>query len=74
MPHLQRIINGLWDKISPYYHFLIQGAEGFDAVEVHQRMLDGMKGRDPEEVARWLRIDISKAAEATIRSMDRLQE
>ncbi len=70
MPILQQIIDDLWMKMGPYLHILMR--ELLDQLEVdwtvksHQGMLEGMSRRDPEEVCKWLRADLSGAEERIV--------
>ena len=73
MPHLQRLTNQLWDKISPYYHLLIHGLGDWESVKYHRKILEGMRNRDPEEVSVWLRCDINDGAQVIIKFLDRLK-
>ena len=68
-----RIISGLWDKISPYYHLLIHGLGDLESIKYHRKILEGMRNRDPEEVTRWLRCDINDGAQVIIKFLDRLK-
>jgi DNA-binding GntR family transcriptional regulator len=74
MPILMQIITGLWDRVYPYLHILllnVEGGVGDKTVSIHQGMIDGMKRRDPKEVSRWVREDLSLAAERLIRYLER---
>jgi DNA-binding GntR family transcriptional regulator len=65
MPILFQIINGLWDKVSPYLHILvaggIKGAVSDDTIRIHKGLLDGMKVRSGKDVSRWLKKDLIHA-------------
>jgi DNA-binding GntR family transcriptional regulator len=71
MPILQQIINGLWDRVSPYLHILvageIEGAVTSETIQIHEAMLNGMKNRSAEEVSRWLREDLIRAEESIVK-------
>ncbi|MFH1091474.1 MAG: FCD domain-containing protein [Pseudomonadota bacterium] len=61
MPIMQSIIEGLWDKVSPYLHIIIRLSKSGlsrESVKNHQGMITGLKKRSPEETARWLRQDL----------------
>jgi len=71
MPILQQIINGLWDRVSPYLHILvageIEGAVTAETVQIHEGMLNGMKNRSGAEVSRWLKQDLTRAEESIMK-------
>jgi DNA-binding GntR family transcriptional regulator len=71
MPILQQIINGLWDRVSPYLHILvageIEGAVTSETIQIHEGMLNGMKNRSAAEVSRWLKEDLIRAEESIIK-------
>ncbi|MEW6667220.1 MAG: FCD domain-containing protein [Thermodesulfobacteriota bacterium] len=68
MPILQQIINGLWNRVSPYLHILvtIEGAVSSETIRIHQGMLDGMRHHSPEEVSHWVREDLIQAETSLI--------
>jgi DNA-binding GntR family transcriptional regulator len=64
MPMLQEFIIGLWDRVSPYLHLWILTSESITSItketlKYHQGMLDGMRGKNPEEVSKWVKTDLS---------------
>jgi DNA-binding GntR family transcriptional regulator len=71
MPILQQIINGLWDRVSPYLHILvageIEGAVTSETIQIHEGMLNGMKNRSAAEVSRWLKEDLIRAEENIVK-------
>lgn len=71
MPILHQIINGLWDRVSPYLHILvageIEGAVTSETIQIHQGMLSGMKNHSAPEVSRWLKEDLTRAEESIIK-------
>jgi DNA-binding GntR family transcriptional regulator len=63
MPILQQMIDGLWHRISPYFHLLMRGVDISNTQEFeqyHNEMLDGMRRRDPKKVSKWLGIEITE--------------
>ncbi len=79
MPILLNIIDGLWDRVSPYLHTLLQGLADDDidtdrACRLHESMLQGMKNHDPDLVEKYLKMDLNDATDKLIeifRHMDR---
>jgi DNA-binding GntR family transcriptional regulator len=71
MPILHQIINGLWDRVSPYLHILvageIEGAVTSETIQIHEGMLNGMKNHSAAEVSRWLKEDLIRAEESIIK-------
>lgn len=60
MPILQRVIENLWNKISPYLHILCQDRK-FDSAPFlrnHEEMLSGIERRDSLHVIKWVKIEI----------------
>lgn len=62
-PILLEFIEDLWFRISPYMHLYLLRDDLQRHNPYHQGMLEGMRKREPEEVARWLKLDLEKAAE-----------
>jgi DNA-binding GntR family transcriptional regulator len=65
MPILQEIIENLWSRLSPYLHIYVAEVPNYKALKIqyHERLLQGVRERNPKEVCRWLAIDLKKAAE-----------
>jgi len=66
MPMLQQLIVWLSDRISPYCHLYILTTGDLDAqrkpsIKYHQGMLDGMLKKDPNEVVKWLKLDLNQS-------------
>lgn len=66
MPILQQLILWLSDRISPYCHLHILTTGDLDAqskssIKYHQGMLDGMLKKDPNEVVKWLTLDLNRS-------------
>lgn len=70
-PILREIINGLWNKVSPYLHLLFREVKGYHlniSIDCHKQILDGLQKRDPDQVAKWLRADLTRGAEMLIQT------
>jgi DNA-binding GntR family transcriptional regulator len=77
MPILNNIIESLWDRISPYLFILIDKVKGSineESIRKHQGMLEGMKRQDGPEVSKWVRKDLTEAAELIIRYFEFLEK
>lgn len=74
---LQQFINSLIDKISPSFHMLYYR---FDKqyinmdIEIHKKMLEGMKLRNPDMVCKWLRMDMTDATRRLIKMFEDIVE
>lgn len=71
MPVLMEVITGLWEKVSPYLHILIRTEKDWNRdniIKIHAGMLEGMRRRNSEEVCKWLRLDLTEAAELVLRT------
>lgn len=69
MPILLTMIENLWNQVSPYYHILFRQTELSDpltGINYHRRMLEAMRKRNPEEVCRWLRTDLTESTDFVI--------
>ncbi len=75
MPILQQIITGLWDRVSPYVHILLKesdaSASSRDVKKNHRGMLDGMRHKDPKEVCKWLKADLTEGKKMVDDLLDR---
>jgi DNA-binding GntR family transcriptional regulator len=80
MPILLEIIESLWNRIIPYFnillrlisekgHVLSQESRGF-----HKAILNAMRHRDPEEVAKWLHVDLTEAYRVVYDFFDELKK
>jgi DNA-binding GntR family transcriptional regulator len=61
MPILLSMIQSLWDQASPYYHLMFRQTVFHDPQTgrgYHQRIIDALAANDPEEVSKWLEIDL----------------
>lgn len=76
MPILQEMIDSLWYRISPYLHILNRKTERLEprgTIKYHRGMLEGMKHRDPGEVLKWLRTDLTEAAKLVIEKFEQVR-
>jgi len=64
MPILLSIIEQLWGRISPYFHSLMRIDSYSDKKwsDFHTNILNAMRAKDPEEVVKHLKIDLTQAA------------
>jgi len=63
------MIESLWNQVSPYYHIMLRQTELNDpltGIDYHRRMLEAMRKRNPEEVCRWLRTDLTESTDFVI--------
>ena len=72
MPTLLQLIVGLWDRISPYLHLYVLTIEDLDlerrpSAECHKGMVDGMRRKDAPEVVHWLKSDLKRCYERTLK-------
>lgn len=69
MPILLTMIENLWNQVSPYYHIMFRQTELSDpltGLNYHRKMLEEIRKRNPEEVSRWLRRDITESTDFVI--------
>lgn len=69
MPILKSLIDRLWDRVSPYYHIMFRQVEKPNPVvgiHYHQRMIDAIRNRNPEEMRRWIKADLSDSTRFVI--------
>ena len=80
MPILLSIIKNLWKQVSPYYHIMFRQTLFLDpqsGPDYHQKIIEGLKTRDPEAVCHWIKVDLVEAAEfvmGVLRSMQAEEE
>jgi len=70
-PTLLKMINELWDKVSPYLHLLLRDVKGYRrdmSFSCHQEILDGLRRRDPDKVVKWVRADLTQGAEKLVKA------
>jgi DNA-binding GntR family transcriptional regulator len=64
MPILQKMIEDLWDRISPYLHILLREgdkvASSKDVIRDHFGMIEGVRKKDPKIVCHWLKADLTE--------------
>jgi len=66
LPLLNEIIGMLWEKARPYLAIEYRNNDNANLdqlIEIHRGMLDGLREKNPKKVKKWLRIDITNAAE-----------
>jgi DNA-binding GntR family transcriptional regulator len=71
MPILMEVITWLWERVSPYLHILIRTEKDWNRdniIKIHAGMLEGMRHRNSAEVCKWLRLDLTEAAELILRT------
>ncbi|UCD80524.1 MAG: FCD domain-containing protein [Desulfobacterales bacterium] len=76
MPILLPIIDGLWGRISPYLHILMkeQDYSGSEwAIKTHEGMLNGMRSGKPDKVVKYVKADLTKAAQALMNMFARMR-
>jgi DNA-binding GntR family transcriptional regulator len=63
MPILQKLIEQLWGRMSPYLNILISytNYDPKPAWEYHQGMINGIKNRNSKEACEWLKKDLNRA-------------
>ncbi len=79
LPILQQIVEGLWDRVSPYLHLTMRSYSMglsqtescmFIGLKKHREILRGMREKDVDQVCRWLTKDLNEAAEVIIRFLN----
>jgi DNA-binding GntR family transcriptional regulator len=74
MPILLEVIDSLWERVSPYLHILLRTARDVNREEfiaIHNAMLDGVRRKEPDVVLKWLRKDLTDAAQRVLRVFER---
>lgn len=74
MPILLSIIDQLWGRISPYFHYLMRTKKYSDTklwFKLHENIFNAMKAKEPEEVVKHLKIDLTQAAQELRDMFDR---
>ncbi len=69
MPILKSHIDQVWDRVSPYYHIMFRQVEKPDPVvgiHYHQRMIDAIRNKNPKEVRRWVKADLTDSTRFVI--------
>ena len=77
MPILLSMIRNLWDQVSPYHHLMFRQTVSHDPQTGHtnhQKMIDGIAANDPQEVSKWLKIDLVESTEFVIGVMRSIRE
>lgn len=72
MPILENIIEGLWYRMSPYFHLLLRMLENTDNqlarqnVTYHAAILESIRQKSPESVTEWLVKDLGEPTRQVI--------
>jgi DNA-binding GntR family transcriptional regulator len=69
MPILKSHIDQVWDRVSPYYHIMFRQVEKPNPVvgiHYHQRMIDAIRKKNPKEVRRWIKADLTDSTRFVI--------
>lgn len=69
MPILKSHIDQIWDRVSPYYHIMFRQVEKPNPVvgiHYHQRMIDAIRNKNPNEVRRWIKADLKDSTRFVI--------
>ncbi len=64
-PLMEEVINGLWQRVSPYLHILLRDEEQWRSetfTRHHEGMVKAFRDRDPQRIRDWLTKDLSVAA------------
>jgi DNA-binding GntR family transcriptional regulator len=72
MPILLSMIETLWNQVSPYYHLMFRQTLFRDPEtghDHHQKMIEGMRGKDSQKVSHWLKVDLVESTEFVISVM-----
>lgn len=73
MPVLMEVITWLWERVSPYLHILIRTEKDWNRdsiIRIHSGMLEGMRRKDAAEVCKWLRLDLTEAADLLLKTLE----
>ena len=74
-PIFQQIIDSCIDRVSPYFHILYRQIDQqyvIMDIEIHRNMLEGMKAREPKQVCKWLRMDMTDTTRRLIGMFDEM--
>jgi len=77
MPILLPIIDGLWGRVSPYLHILMreQDHSGSEwTIQTHAGMLNAMRASEPEMMVKWVKTDLTRAAQALLNMFARVRK
>lgn len=75
-PMLLELISLLWDRVSPYHYIFHRQSEIPNPKRGslhHEKMLAGMKAKDPEEVSRWVKTDLEVSTEFLLKIFEYYQ-
>ena len=73
-PIFLELINGLWEKVSPYLHILLRHEKDWhkdDFEANHLGMLEGMRTNNPKIVVKCLKKDLTEAAKMILAMIER---
>lgn len=72
-PILMEIIEDLWHRVSPYMHLYLEvDVAGHEPS--HRGLLASIRARDADEAARWLRVDMLRAAQELSKRLEAQQQ
>ena len=65
MPNLIKMIDQIWDVISPYYHLMFKnmGVDIHSGADYHSKIIEAVRKREKSKVLYWLKMDLSHASE-----------
>ncbi len=69
MPILMRLIDSVWNLLSPYYHIIFRQTRIKDprsGPEHHERIIDGIRKKDTDQVECWLKKDLEDSSKFVI--------
>jgi DNA-binding GntR family transcriptional regulator len=75
IPLLQEIIEGLWNRVSPYLHILLRKLGKYDpadAVDFHNEIIYAIKGKNHRMAAKYLKKDLLSAKDGLIAILDHI--
>jgi DNA-binding GntR family transcriptional regulator len=65
-PLMEEVINGLWQRVSPYLHILLRNEEQWRSgtfARNHEGMVKAFRDQDPQRIREWLTKDLSVASD-----------
>ena len=77
LPVFLEVIDSLWERVSPYFYMIRKDEDYWinqTYLENHEGMLDGMRQRKPQVVYKWLKNDLSGAADIIYSMLERERE
>ena len=76
MPILLSMIQNLWKQVSPYYHIMFRQTLFHDPLTgstTHKKIIEGMAGKNPRKVSKWLKKDLVNSTDFVIGVMRSIQ-